>query len=254
MRLKLCVLVIFLGVSIAASAEVVTTSQLWKLIYTHASSPHASRGDQSGQVFDDTSAIADIERQLINTSQADDKKYNALLQSYSSLLLKDTAKGVDRKKKMDSLRLVTRNYPVAPFQHDTLFSVWIGHQGLTAEQRATEISSKIRDLASLPSFNPDSIEVIKSDKQTTLKYGNRELFIISDEDALWIGGDRDSIALKYKGMVADAVISESASVNRPVISEILVYSGVAIAAIAFVMIIMLLILQMKKKNHLKRKT
>jgi hypothetical protein len=254
MRLKICVLAILLGVSFTASAEMVTTSQLWKLIYTHASSPNASRGDQSGQVFDDTSTMIDIERQLISTKPSDEKKYNALLQSYSSLLLKDTAKGVDHKKKMDSLRLVTHSYPVAPFHRDTLFSVWIGHQGLTAEQRAADISAKIRDLAALPSFNPDSIELIKSEKQTTLKYGDKELLIISDEDALWIGGDRDSIALRYKGLVADAVVNEAASLNRPVISEILVYTGIAIAAIAFVMIILLLIMQMRKRNHLKRKS
>ncbi len=77
---------------------------------------------------------------------------------------------------------------------DTLFYLFTKRGGYTPQQRAQMTGAAIEELGRRFNLRPDSVSIDHSDIVSDLMYGNKVLLSLTDQDALWEGISRDSLA------------------------------------------------------------
>ena len=114
----------------------------------------------------------------------------------------DSVKYARQRQRIDSLRQFTKGIPVVA-DGDTLFYLYTKRGGYTPQQRAQMTGSAIEELGRRFNLRPDSVSVDHSDIVSDLMYGNKVLLSLTDQDALWEGVSRDSLANERRQNVVD---------------------------------------------------
>ena len=114
----------------------------------------------------------------------------------------DSVKYAQQRQRIDSLRQFTKGIPVVA-DGDTLFYLYTKRGGYTPQQRAQMTGSAIEELGRRFNLRPDSVSVDHSDIVSDLMYGNKVLLSLTDQDALWEGVSRDSLANERRQNVVD---------------------------------------------------
>lgn len=109
------------------------------------------------------------------------------------VLAADSVKAVQQRQRIDSLRQFTKGVPVVA-DKDTLFYLFTKRGGYTPQQRAQMTGTAIEELGKRFNLRPDSVIIDHSDIVSDLMYGNKVLLSLTDQDALWEGVSRDSLA------------------------------------------------------------
>ena len=105
----------------------------------------------------------------------------------------DSVKYARQRQRIDSLRRFTQGVPVV-VEGDTLFYLFTKRGGYTPQQRAQMTGVAIEELGKRFNLRPDSVSIDHSDIVSDLMYGNKVLLSLTDQDALWEGISRDSLA------------------------------------------------------------
>lgn len=105
----------------------------------------------------------------------------------------DSVKYALQRQRIDSLRQFTKGVPVVA-DGDTLFYLYTKRGGYTPRQRAEMTGAAIEELGRRFNLRPDSVSIDHSDIVSDLMYGNKVLLSLTDQDALWEGISRDSLA------------------------------------------------------------
>lgn len=105
----------------------------------------------------------------------------------------DSVKYARQRQRIDSLRRFTQGVPVV-VEGDTLFYLFTKRGGYTPQQRAQMTGVAIEELGKRFNLRPDSVSIDHSDIVSDLMYGNKVLLSLTDQDALWEGVSRDSLA------------------------------------------------------------
>ena len=105
----------------------------------------------------------------------------------------DSVKVSQQRQRIDSLRQFTKGVPVIA-EGDTLFYLFTKRGGYTPQQRAQMTGAAIEELGKRFNLRPDSVSIDHSDIVSDLMYGNKVLLSLTDQDALWEGISRDSLA------------------------------------------------------------
>lgn len=105
----------------------------------------------------------------------------------------DSVKYARQRQRIDSLRQFTKGIPVVA-DGDTLFYLFTKRGGYTPQQRAQMTGAAIEELGRRFNLRPDSVSIDHSDIVSDLMYGNKVLLSLTDQDALWEGISRDSLA------------------------------------------------------------
>ena len=105
----------------------------------------------------------------------------------------DSVKYARRRQRIDSLRQFTKGIPVV-VEGDTLFYLFTKRGGYTPQQRAQMTGTAIEELGKRFNLRPDSVSIDHSDIVSDVMYGNKVLLSLTDQDALWEGVSRDSLA------------------------------------------------------------
>lgn len=105
----------------------------------------------------------------------------------------DSVKYARLRQHIDSLRQFTKGIPVVA-DDDTLFYLFTKRGGYTPQQRAQMTGTAIEEVGKRFNLRPDSVSIDHSDIVSDLMYGNKVLLSLTDEDALWEGVPRDSLA------------------------------------------------------------
>ncbi len=106
----------------------------------------------------------------------------------------DSVKYARQRQRIDSLRQFTKGIPVVADNGDTLFYLFTKRGGYTPQQRAQMTGAAIEELGRRFNLRPDSVSIDHSDIVSDLMYGNKVLLSLTDQDALWEGVSRDSLA------------------------------------------------------------
>ena len=77
---------------------------------------------------------------------------------------------------------------------DTLFYLFTKRGGYTPQQRAQMTGAAIEEIGRRFNLQPDSVAIDHSDIVSDLMYGSKVLLSLTDQDALWEGVSRDSLA------------------------------------------------------------
>ena len=105
----------------------------------------------------------------------------------------DSVKFAQQRQRIDSLRQFTKGVPVV-VDGDTLFYLFTKRGGYTPQQRAQMTGAAIEEIGKRFNLRPDSVSIDHSDIVSDLMYGSKVLLSLTDQDALWEGVPRDSLA------------------------------------------------------------
>ena len=112
----------------------------------------------------------------------------------------DSARQVQQRKRIDSLRAVTSGVPVV-VEGDTLFYLYAKRGGHTPRQRAEMDSIAITELGRRFGLRPDSLHIESTDIVTDLMYGDKVIVSFIDQDALWENCTREQLAANNRKVI-----------------------------------------------------
>lgn len=118
------------------------------------------------------------------------------------MLSADSVKFSQQRQRIDSLRQFTKGMPVV-VEGDTLFYLFTKRGGYTPQLRAQITGDAIEEIGKRFNLRPDSVFIDHSDIVSDVMYGNKVLLSLTDQDALWEGVSRDSLAREKRNVVIE---------------------------------------------------
>ena len=185
-RMKKMVLVMSLG-AIGAQAQL---EQAVKKIFagdTIAETHPALKRDS------DSAYVANLQKTLEEARLNEANMRMEMEQMKLQMATADSVKYAQQRQRIDSLRQFTKGIPVVA-DGDTLFYLFTKRGGYTPQQRAQMTGMAVEELGKRFNLRPDSVSIDHSDIVSDLMYGNKVLLSLTDQDALWEGVSRDSLA------------------------------------------------------------
>ena len=193
-RLVLILLMSFATIGVQAQLE-----QAVKKIFAGDSitGVHASMKQES-----DSAYVANLQKTLETARLNEANMRMEMEQMKLQMAAADSVKYAQQRQRIDSLCQFTKGIPVVA-DGDTLFYLYTKRGGYTPQQRAQMTGSAIEELGRRFNLRPDSVSVDHSDIVSDLMYGNKVLLSLTDQDALWEGVSRDSLANERRQNVVD---------------------------------------------------
>lgn len=150
----------------------------------------------------DSAYVANLQKTLETARLNEANMRMEMEQMKLQMAAADSVKYARQRQRIDSLRQFTKGIPVVA-DGDTLFYLYTKRGGYTPQQRAQMTGSAIEELGRRFNLRPDSVFVDHSDIVSDLMYGNKVLLSLTDQDALWEGVSRDSLANERRQNVVD---------------------------------------------------
>lgn len=147
-------------------------------------------------------AVASLQKSLEEARLNEANMRMEVEQMKLRLLGADSAKFAQQRQRIDSLRKFTKGVPVVA-DGDTLFYLYTKRGGYDPQQRAQMTGAAIEELGKRFNLRPDSVSIDHSDIVSDLMYGKKVLLSLTDQDALWEGMSRDSLAKEKRAMVVN---------------------------------------------------
>ena len=150
----------------------------------------------------DSAYVANLQKTLETARLNEANMRMEMEQMKLQMAAADSVKYARQRQHIDSLRQFTKGIPVVA-DGDTLFYLYTKRGGYTPQQRAQMTGSAIEELGRRFNLRPDSVSVDHSDIVSDLMYGNKVLLSLTDQDALWEGVSRDSLANERRQNIVD---------------------------------------------------
>jgi len=184
-RFALLLMMVSLAVNVQAQLE-----QAVKKIFardTVATHPTSLRRDS------DSARVANLQKSLEEARLNEANMRMEMEQMRLQTMAADSVKLSQQRQRIDSLRQFTKGVPVIA-EGDTLFYLFTKRGGYAPQQRAQMTGAAIEEIGKRFNLRPDSVSIDHSDIVSDLMYGNKVLLSLTDQDALWEGVSRDSLA------------------------------------------------------------
>ncbi|MFV0536767.1 MAG: hypothetical protein ACK5M3_05260 [Dysgonomonas sp.] len=126
------------------------------------------------------------------------------LEDVQSVSINDSLRKATQRRRIDSLRALTPGIPVI-VNNDTILVLYTKKGGLTAHKRAENIQKTILDIGQSYSLRTDSVYILESENLSDIMYGEKVIFSVTDQDALWHNMPRNELAQQYVPIVAKKI-------------------------------------------------
>lgn len=141
----------------------------------------------------DSARVANLQKSLEEARLNEANMRMEMEQMRLQTMAADSVKLSQQRQRIDSLRQFTKGVPVIA-EGDTLFYLFTKRSGYAPQQRAQMTGAAIEEIGKRFNLRPDSVSIDHSDIVSDLMYGNKVLLSLTDQDALWEGVSRDSLA------------------------------------------------------------
>ena len=141
----------------------------------------------------DSARVANLQKSLEEARLNEANMRMEMEQMRLQTMAADSVKLSQQRQRIDSLRQFTQGVPVIA-EGDTLFYLFTKRGGYAPQQRAQMTGAAIEEIGKRFNLRPDSVSIDHSDIVSDLMYGNKVLLSLTDQDALWEGVSRDSLA------------------------------------------------------------
>lgn len=158
------------------------------------------------QRLQDSAKKAALEVELNSLKTTDNLKKEELQKELLNIQGRDNERLAQKRVQIDSLRHITKGYPVMGFFNDTLFYIYSKLGSFTSKDRAEAITNKVHDLADNFLFKTDSLKIVPAETTVDIAFGTIIITSISENDALWNNSTKEALAQKYKIIIGDAVM------------------------------------------------
>lgn len=155
----------------------------------------------------DSLRMLQLNKQIEDLKTTDNLKKDELQAELNRLKTADSLKKIERIKRIDSLRSITKGFPVISF-NDTLFVVYSKLGPFSPKDRAETIQNKLIKLYERPDFNGDSLTVFNGEQSSDIMYIDMIILSVTDADALWLGKTRIETAHEYKEKIKNNIQAE----------------------------------------------
>ncbi len=156
-----------------------------------------------------------------------------------NLQFRDSLRTVNINKKIDSLRKITKGFPVL-LSDDTLFLIYTSYGPLSSAERAERITKSIQEIKGDYYLDSSNFSLIKNEETFELLYNGTRIASVTNNDALWAGIPLNELAQERLTTISKALIKykEATSLSRILIKVLL--------AFVFLIILVLIIRLMHK--------
>ena len=141
----------------------------------------------------DSARVANLQKSLEEARLNEANMRMEMEQMRLQTMAADSVKLSQQRQRIDSLRQFTKGVPVIA-EGDPLFYLFTKRGGYAPQQRAQMTGAAIEEIGKRFNLRPDSVSIDHSDIVSDLMYGNKVLLSLTDQDALWEGVSRDSLA------------------------------------------------------------
>lgn len=154
-------------------------------------------------------SISDSLRIIQLSAKIDEMKLNELLllsklQESSQRNNEDSLKKEANRRHIDSLRAVTPGVPVV-VENDTIFTIFASRGGHSAVDRADVTAQAIAKISKRRSLKRDSIYLLDNEAYIDIMYGDKVIFSVTEQDALWHGSSIHVLADQLKTIISDKI-------------------------------------------------
>lgn len=137
---------------------------------------------------------ATLEAQLLELKTTDNLQKMDLIQQLEAIKENERKRLSDKIAQIDSLRATAKGYPVLGFKKDTLYLIYSKMGAVSPQERAINVSNKIKQLYEDDFLIDDSIRISKVEDTYDLIYKDLIIASISENDALWSGKPIEELA------------------------------------------------------------
>lgn len=127
------------------------------------------------------------------------------LEKNKATVANDSLSKAKYKAKIDSLRRHSIGTPLI-IDGDTLLTLYAPKGGISVQERIKQSIENIIELADKRSTKPDSIRLLPLEHVTEIMYKDKVIISITEDDALWMGTDIDSLAKTSRKAIVEEVV------------------------------------------------
>lgn len=161
---------------------------------------------EAERVEDSIKKVA-LEAEISSLKTTDNLKKEDLLQQLQEIQNKENSRLAEKKAQIEAMRSNAKGYPVNGFFNDTLLLVYNKSGSFQPKERADAISERIKKLASMITFNEQTLTTEGTEIGIDLKNGSDIIISITETDALWNNTTLEDLAIQYKTTITNAVIN-----------------------------------------------
>ncbi|HUX95742.1 MAG TPA: mechanosensitive ion channel family protein [Bacteroidales bacterium] len=146
---------------------------------------------------------------LVSTTYGKTGGFTVSEDSTVMVVLADTDKQVsefEQKSISDSLKSTDKGYPVMGLNQDTLFFIHGKIGASTPQERAINITRKIKKLYEDDLVDLDSVKIIKAENTYDIVYGEIIIMSISEHDSAPYGKSMQELANSYYSIIKETVV------------------------------------------------
>jgi small-conductance mechanosensitive channel len=180
------------------------------------------------QDLSDSVQRAELEAQIATLGKTESAQKTQLQILVDQINLNQAKRLAERQSRLDSLKAATSSYPVLGFFKDTLWSIYNKVGSISAQERASSIQDRIRNLASILSFSDSTLQVQASENAIDIIQGETIIMSISDKDALWTGMSKEELGKEYITRINNTVLKYQSEIS---LTELAKEIGLALVVI-----------------------
>ncbi len=156
----------------------------------------------SQQQVPDSVRIAEMEAAL-NEARLNEMNLKMEMESMRmATIIQDSVKRADQKRRIDSLRTITKGIPVV-IESDTLYYIYSKRGGVSPQLRAQSVEHEILSLGKQLILQPDSLYLDSTDISTDIMYNNKVIASFTDFDGLWENTTRGKLAESRRVVIVE---------------------------------------------------
>lgn len=148
----------------------------------------------------------ELERQLSALKTTDNLKKEELQAQLTAINQKENDRLLGKKRRIDSLKQITKGYPVTGFFKDTLFLLYSKSGSFSPKDRAEAVHKRIEKLGSDINFDQNSLRIENAESTFDIIMGETIIMSVNETDALWNNTSKEDLAQEYRDIINAEVL------------------------------------------------
>ncbi len=164
------------------------------------------------RIADSVQKVA-LEQQLNALKTTDNLKKEELQAQLIAINEKENSRISEKRARIDSLKKVTKGYPVTGFFGDTLFLLYSKSGSFSPKERAEAVNKRIEKLGSTIDFDVNSLKIENAETTFDILQGESIIMSINESDAFWNNTTKEELAKEYVAIINAEVIEYKEETN-----------------------------------------
>ncbi len=173
--------------------------------------------------------------QISHVKESEKLKRDKLLQELEKIEIAESASKAQSRAKIERLKQTEKGYPVILLR-DTLFSIYTKVGALVPQERARNITEKVKALYDDDFFDAEKIVAQPWENSLDITYDNLVIMSVSDLDALWFDQTKQELADTYVRILKNTILKQKAENS---IEKLLIRIGLVLAVVAVFVLLLI---------------